>query len=229
VAVPISDEQLVDDKPPISPVSIADDFTQVLSRLAIRIKALSGDRGEDAQRRNASLPAHRPIRTPPRSFGAGLCCACGERGRQGLTPHFMIARGSAWGQLARIPHGGGLLGNGRCGREGPAKKWGPYGSGVNQRSVGRLNLVAVTDGWGRCLQPWATNRLTPHVGAYQSTRAVEMGCSVVRWWAEITGEAQLPYPSVFLFIISILFQNSRFKIIRIVALNFQSCKYVIEF
>ena len=93
-------------------------------------------------------------------------------------PHFMIARGSAWGQLARISRSGGLLGNSRCGREDLADKWGPYGSGVNQRSARRLNLVSVTDRWGRCLQPWATDSLTPHVAAYQSTRAAEMGSAV---------------------------------------------------
>jgi hypothetical protein len=46
---------------------------------------------------------------PPRGFGAALWCACGERGKQGPTPHFMIARGPTWGQPASIPRGGGLL------------------------------------------------------------------------------------------------------------------------
>ena len=54
----------MDDKPSISPVGVADDFTQVLSRLSVRTQTLSAGRDEDPRRRNVSLPTHRRIRTP---------------------------------------------------------------------------------------------------------------------------------------------------------------------
>jgi hypothetical protein len=50
-----------------------------------------------------------------------------KRGGGTRSSIFMIDRRPAWGQLARIPRGGKLLGNGRCGREDSANRWGPYG------------------------------------------------------------------------------------------------------
>jgi hypothetical protein len=49
-----------------------------------------------------------------------------ERKRGGGTRRsiFMIARRSAWGQLARILRGGELLGNDRCRREDSTNRWG---------------------------------------------------------------------------------------------------------
>jgi hypothetical protein len=49
-----------------------------------------------------------------------------ERKRGGRTrcSISMIAQRSAWGQLARIPHGGELFGNDRCGREDSTNRWG---------------------------------------------------------------------------------------------------------
>jgi hypothetical protein len=69
----------VDDKPSISPVGVADDFTQVLSRLSLRTQTLSAGRDEDPRRRNALLPTHRRIRTPL----AALALAFGVRVEKG--------------------------------------------------------------------------------------------------------------------------------------------------
>jgi hypothetical protein len=106
--VPIFDEQLVDEKPPISPLIATADSAQVLHGLPVRTQALSADRGEDPRWRNTLLPAHRRIHSSPRGVGAGPWCACGVEGRRPgfLVPHIGM-RWPRWGNS--FPDFGGEL------------------------------------------------------------------------------------------------------------------------
>jgi hypothetical protein len=114
-----SDEQLVDDKPLITPVIVADDFTLVLCRLTARILAPSADRDEDPRRRRSPNPAHRCSRTfAPRLWWWPFVCMKARKGRV-AAPCFIAAKGSAWVGPARIPHGGEHHGSGRWGRKTP--------------------------------------------------------------------------------------------------------------